>query len=252
MSDDVFELAPRRFEDNRRFAARRTKEPSLLQGLIACRRCGYAYFRAPKVNPGGRRYVYYCCAGTLDAGKRRGGRVCHNRSVRQDHLDALVWEHVTRLMSDPALIRRELDRRLEERWQGPAATSERSHLRQELSRNASAMRRLLVAYEEGLVLLDELRDRMPELRRREKSLSGQIESLDNHLANEETYLKLAETSRIFSHGCGTLPRARPCANASRSFDSWSARFSWIRIAWSFDTRFRASTKGEGRVAICGE
>jgi hypothetical protein len=42
----------------------------------------------------------------------------------------------------------------------------------------------LLAYEEGLVSLDELRDRMPELRRREKSLSGQIESLDNHLANE--------------------------------------------------------------------
>src|SRR5262245_22212182 len=208
VSDDVFDLAARRFEDNRRFAARRTKEPSLLQGLIACRRCGYAYFRAPKVNPGGRRYVYYCCAGTLDAGKRRGGRVCHNRSVRQDHLDALVWEHVTRLMSDPAIIRRELDRRLEERRQGPAATSERSHLRQELSRNASAMRRLLVAYEEGLVSLDQLRDRMPELRRREKSLSGQIESLDNHLANEETYLKLAENLENF------LTRLRDAATSS--------------------------------------
>jgi site-specific DNA recombinase len=111
-------------------------------------------------------------------------------------------------MSDPALIRRELDRRLEERRQGPAATSERSDLQQELSRNASAMRRLLVAYEEGLVLLDELRDRMPELRRREKSLSGQIESLDNHLANEETYLKLAENLENF------LTRLRDAATSS--------------------------------------
>jgi hypothetical protein len=48
ISNEVFELAARRFEDNRRFAARRTKEPSLLQGLIACRRCGYAYFRVPR------------------------------------------------------------------------------------------------------------------------------------------------------------------------------------------------------------
>ena len=118
-----------------------------MQGLIACRRCGYAYFRAPKIDRGGRRYVYYRCAGSLAAGKRRGGRVCHNHPIRQDHLDALVWEHVTRLMSDPALIRRELDRRLEEQHQGPAATSERSHRQQELSRTASAMKRLLVAYE---------------------------------------------------------------------------------------------------------
>ena len=100
-------------------------------------------------------------------------------------------------MSDPALIRRELDRRLEEQHQGPAATSGRSHLQQELSRTASAMKRLLVAYEEDLVSLDELRLRMPELRRREKSLSGEIESLDNHLANEESYLKLAENLESF-------------------------------------------------------
>src|SRR5207249_9895495 len=85
---------------------------------------------------------------------------------------------------------------------------EQSHLRQELSRNASAKRRLLVAYEEGLVSLDQLRDRMPELRRREKSLSGQIESLDNHLANEETYLKLAESLENF------LTRLRDAATSS--------------------------------------
>ena len=197
VSEEVFELAARRFEDNRRFAARRTKEPSLLQGLIACRRCGYAYFRAPKKDRGGRRYVYYRCAGADTPGKRRSGRVCHNRPVRQDHLDALVWEHVTRLMSDPTLIRGELARRLEELRQGPAATSQRSHLQQELSRTVSAMNRLLVAYEEDLVSLDELRGRMPELRRREKALGGEIDSLDNHLANEKTYLTLAENLETF-------------------------------------------------------
>src|SRR5262245_228271 len=54
------------------------------------------------------------------------------------------------------------------------------------------MKRLLVAYEEDLMSLDQLRRRMPELRRREKILTDEIESLDNHLANQETYLKLAE------------------------------------------------------------
>src|SRR5471030_3139693 len=107
VSEELFLLAERRLEDNRRFSARRTKEPSLLQGLIACRRCGYAFFRAPKKDRDGRKYVYYRCAGS--SYKRRHGRVCHNRPVRQDHLDRLVWEHVTRLMSDPVLIRRELD-----------------------------------------------------------------------------------------------------------------------------------------------
>ena len=195
VSEELFELAARRFEDNRHFSARRTKEPSLLQGLIACRRCGHAYFRTPKKSRDGRSYVYYRCAGNHY--KRRHGRVCQNRPIRQDHLDALVWEHVTRLMSDPALIRRELDRRLEEQRQSPAAETERSHLQQELNRTVSAIKRLVVAYEEELLSLDELRHRMPELRRREKTVSAEIESLDNRRVHEEIYLKLAENLESF-------------------------------------------------------
>ena len=34
-----------RLEDNKRFAARNTKVPSLLQGLAACSACGYGYYR---------------------------------------------------------------------------------------------------------------------------------------------------------------------------------------------------------------
>ncbi len=45
VSEQVFELATRRLQDNRRFAPRRTKEPSLLQGLVACASCGYSYYR---------------------------------------------------------------------------------------------------------------------------------------------------------------------------------------------------------------
>ena len=197
VSNEVFELAARRLEDNRRFSPRRTKEPSLLQGLIACRCCGYAYFRARKKDRGYRAYVYYRCAGAHSPSKRPGERVCHNRPVRQDHLDDLVWEHVTRLMSDPELIRRELARRLEEHRQGPTATSQLSQLQLELSQTAAAIKRLLVAYEEELVSLDELRRRMPELRKRDKKLTTEIESLDDRLVSEEIYLKLAENLEAF-------------------------------------------------------
>ena len=70
-------------------------------------------------------------------------------------------------------------------------------MQQALSGAVSAMKRLVIAYEEDLVSLDELRQRMPELRRREKMLTGEIESLDSHLANEEIYLKLAENLEPF-------------------------------------------------------
>jgi len=108
-----------------------------------------------------------------------------------------VWEQVTRLMSDPGLIRRELARRLEEHRQNPATASGRSHLQVELSRVAAAIKRLLVAYEADLVSLDELRRRMPDLRKQERNLTTEIESLDGRLTSEEIYLKLAENLEGF-------------------------------------------------------
>ena len=40
VSEETFQLAARRLEDNQRFAARNTKVPSLLQGLAAGQACG--------------------------------------------------------------------------------------------------------------------------------------------------------------------------------------------------------------------
>jgi len=45
VSEEQFERAREQLERNKRFAARRTKEPTLLQGMLVCRRCGYAYYR---------------------------------------------------------------------------------------------------------------------------------------------------------------------------------------------------------------
>ena len=43
----TFARVRQRLEANKRFAARNTKVPSLLQGLAACSACGYGYYRGP-------------------------------------------------------------------------------------------------------------------------------------------------------------------------------------------------------------
>ena len=45
VDQDTFARVRQRLEDNKRFAARNTKVPSLLQGLAACSACGYACYR---------------------------------------------------------------------------------------------------------------------------------------------------------------------------------------------------------------
>ena len=45
VDETTFALAAEQLERNKRFSLRSTKEPSLLQGLLVCRQCAYAYYR---------------------------------------------------------------------------------------------------------------------------------------------------------------------------------------------------------------
>ena len=112
-----------RLEDNKRFAARNTKVPSLLQGLAACSACGYGYYRT-SARTTSRKIYYYRCLGSDDY-RYEGGRVCGNKPVRADYLDAVVWDHITGLLADPALIRAEISKRLEQARTADPATRQR-------------------------------------------------------------------------------------------------------------------------------
>ncbi|MHB1725005.1 MAG: recombinase family protein [Acidimicrobiales bacterium] len=206
VDEDTFALAARRLEDNRRFASRNTKEPSLLMGLVSCQSCGYAYYRS-STRTKKRKLYYYRCLGSDDY-RYEHGRICDNKPVRADYLDDLVWGQVTALLADPRLVQAELDRRLEELRTANPASAERSRLELELTRATKGIERLVQAYQENLLTLDELRDRMPDLRAKEASLSGALASLDAQLLDRETYLKLAENLE------GFLARLRDTSEAA--------------------------------------
>lgn len=195
ITEDTFELAERRLADNRRFAARNSKEPSLLMGLAACQGCGYAYYRT-STRTAKRKIYYYRCLGSDDY-RYPGGRVCDNKPVRADYLDDLVWGQVSALLADPALVQGELDRRLTEMRAANPATSERARLERDLTRATKAIERLVQAYQEELLTLDELRARMPDLRAKQASLKASLDSLDAQLLDQDSYLKLAENLEDF-------------------------------------------------------
>ena len=190
VTEDTFAAAAQRLEDNRRFAARNSKEPSLLMGLVSCQSCGYAYYRT-STRTKTRKLYYYRCLGSDDY-RYEHGRICDNQPIRADYLDELVWGQVTALLADPTLVQRELDRRLGELRAANPATTERARLELELSRTTKAITRLVQAYQEELITLDELRSRMPDLRAKDTSLQASLNSLAAQLLDRETYLKLAE------------------------------------------------------------
>ena len=190
--DEVtFERVARRLADNKKFASRASKTPSLLQGLAACAGCGYACYRGHTTTTAGNKIFYYRCIGS-DNYRFEHGKVCDSKPVRADYLDQVVWDHVTHLIADPALIRAEIDQRLAQIRTADPATAQRKRLDDALAKTTSAITRLIGAYQEDLVSLDELRTRMPDLRARQASLRHQAQALDAQLADREVYLKLAE------------------------------------------------------------
>ena len=196
VSEDTWQRAQRRLEDNKRFAARNSKVPSLLQGLAACAGCGYAYYRGHTTTTAGNKIYYYRCLGS-DNYRYEHGRVCDNKPIRTDHLDKVVWDHITGLLADPELIRSEIDRRLDQLRTADPNTSQQQRLGQALAKATASITRLIKAYQEELISLDELRERTPELRARETSLRSQLDALAAQLVDRDAYLKLAENLEGF-------------------------------------------------------
>jgi site-specific DNA recombinase len=198
VSEDTWGRVQRRLEDNKRYASRNSKNPSLLQGICACSSCGYAYYRT-STRTTNKKIYYYRCLGSDDY-RYEHGRVCANKPVRADYLDTVVWDHITALLADPALIRAEINQRLDHARTADPATVQRTRLGTGLTKASGAIERLIGAYQEQLISLDELRARMPELRTRESSLRQQLQALDTQLADREVYLKLADNLEDFLTG----------------------------------------------------
>jgi site-specific DNA recombinase len=190
VDQDTFDRVRQRLEDNKRFAARNTKVPSLLQGLAACSSCGYGYYRTSTTTTSGKKIYYYRCLGSDDY-RYQGGRVCGNKPVRADYADAVVWDHVTALLADPALIRTEISRRLERARTSDPVTKKRGQLEQALAKTTTSISAMVTAFSEQLITIDELRARMPALRAREAGLNDQLAALDAQAADRDAYLKLA-------------------------------------------------------------
>ena len=205
VSEETFALAQERLEANKAHAPRRTVTPSVVQGLVSCAKCGYALYRT-STRSSARAIHYYRCLGS-DGWRRLSGSVCNNRPVRQDLLDEVVWTEVVRLLENPQLIQGELERRLATAREADPTKRHEEALRRELVRIGKSIDRLLTAYQEGLLSLDELRERMPNLRRRQQADHAELQAIVDQSVDRATYLRLAETLTTF------LTRLRSSADA---------------------------------------
>jgi site-specific DNA recombinase len=169
VSADLFGAVQAQLEENRQ---RRRDRPGggryLLQGLVVCKRCGYGCYgkptsRASAKGEGRVPYAYYRCTGS-DAYRFGGQRLCWNKQIRTDMLDAAVWQDVRSLLSEPERVRREYERRLRGAETGPSQEVE--HLAKLMSNVKKMISRLIDAYGDGLLDKSEFEPRISAARAR--------------------------------------------------------------------------------------
>lgn len=168
---------------------RRRGARHLLQGLVTCGCCRYAYYGKPVSRSSAKGktcYAYYRCVGT-DAYRFGGQRVCQNTQVRTDLLDEAVWRDVQELLRDPQLLRQEYERRLQ--TTSEEASRERT-LRQQEQAAQRAVSRLIDAFADGLLAKSEFEPRLTKARERATRLAEELAQLTARDA-EQAHLRAA-------------------------------------------------------------
>ena len=166
VSAELFAAVQLQLSENRcRSRQRRRGARYLLQGLLECSCCGYAYYGkmvSKTAAKGKTPYAYYRCVGT-DAYRFGGQRVCQNKQLATDLIDTAVWEDVRALLRDPATLRHEFQRRLQQAEQPSVDELRLARQIQSVQRSIS---RLIDVYADGLLEKSDFEPRIRQANQR--------------------------------------------------------------------------------------
>jgi site-specific DNA recombinase len=185
VSEELFEAANEQLADNRRrYRQSRRGANFLLQGLLVCPGCGYAWCGQPRYQKKGRpaqerRTGYYRCAGRMRALRTQEDQpCCRAKPIGTAELDEAVWQDVCQLLRHPQRLEAEYERRLQ--GQDETAATSRS-LASRIGQLKRGIARLIDAYSDGLLEKGEFE---PKIRQMKERLA-RLETEAKGLAQEE-------------------------------------------------------------------
>ncbi len=216
VDEALFAAVEERLQENReRNRQLRQGARHLLQGLVVCGRCGYAFCGRTVRSHGTRRdYAYYRCSGN-DAYRFGGERFCTNKQVHADLLEEAVWKDVCSLLENPQRIEREFQRRLK---RDPPGVASDEHLQARIQKVKCGLARLVDAYEDGLLEKNDFEARI----HRSRDRLAQLEADAKKQADEES--QRVELRLVIGHLQEFVDRIKSGLHDA----DWSARREIIR------------------------
>jgi site-specific DNA recombinase len=186
VSEELFSAVEQQLTQSRQRGHERKRGATyLLQGLLECECCGYAYYgkKVSRSAAKGKkvRYAYYRCIGT-DAYRFGGKRICQNKQIRTDKLERAVWEDACELLRNPKLLRKEYERRLS----APESSSSEQSLKKQITTAQRSVNRLIDAYTDGVLTRKEFDPRINRARQRLANAESKLAELQTETREQAT------------------------------------------------------------------
>lgn len=159
---EVWQKAQEVMKQNTRFARRNRRRHYLLSGLMVCGVCGHTMYATTH-----RGHSYYRCP---NGGKNRpDGVPKHSMVIERGVAEKAVWESLAQLLREPE--------RIEEAWEtykSSGNTGEANRLENQLRKLKNQRKRLLDAYQTGLISKDELAERQNPMLREMETIESRL------------------------------------------------------------------------------
>ena len=176
ITQGAWEAAQQRLDENKRFARRNNHAHEyLLRGLVYCGECHYGC-SGRSAKPA---FHYYICR-TRSEAKRLGREdvTCSARYTPADELDALVWQDLCCILTNPALITHELTRAHNGDWFPQELQARRQTLSKAIDQLERQQARLLEVYLAEVISRDEFERKRKELSQTLNGLCQQLRQLE--------------------------------------------------------------------------
>jgi site-specific DNA recombinase len=208
-----------------------TRNDYLLRCLLTCRTCGLAMCGVTSSRASGRRqHRYYMCHGK-DTLARDRVYPCPQPRTRVEELDGAVWDHVRRLLDDPATLAAQFEERARQAdaldANADAAGQKCEALLRRLDREEQ---RLLDAYQAEAIDLDELKQRREQIRGRRLVLTAQRDQEQRLCRERQTAKEVWADLTAFCQRARDSMR-RPWPRGSGSCSCSSTGSSWGKTRW---------------------
>jgi len=188
----TFDLAQKQLRRNSELSPRNVKYQYLLRGLVKCGYCDSPYQGTPCHGK-----LYYRCGNRSRTFPLP--RECRAPSVKAEILESIVWEKFCEAIKNPRLISEQVIKLKEKEIKNKSSISRDIEIiEKELKSTENEESRLLDAYRENIISIEQLKDQMAKIQEKKKQLEQDRQGL---LVKQEGSFSLLSAKKTINDYC---------------------------------------------------